>query len=207
MVTVYKVLFCKWSLGTKTKVGKDEMKLYDLIVKRYLSCFAEDAKRERQVILLRARTEEYKTSGAKTIEKGWFSIYEPYLKLKEVTLPEFKEGEELEAKFGKDKKETKPPNRYTPASIISTLERKNLGTKATRSTIIDTLYKRGYVDGKNMRVTPFGMAVYDILHTNCDEILDEKLTEHFEKEMQLMQEGKREEYKVVEEGKETLKKI
>ncbi len=194
-------------LGTLASVGKNEMKLYDLIVKRYLSCFGEEAKREDQEIIIKTNSEEYSIKGRRTIEKGWFEIYEPYLKLKEITLPELKVGEEFDAKFGKDKKMTKPPNRYTPASIISTLEKKNLGTKATRSTIIETLYKRGYVDGKSIEVTPFGLSVYDVLNNNCSEIIDEKLTEHFEKEMENIQEGKTPEYKVIEEGKETLIKI
>jgi DNA topoisomerase-1 len=194
-------------LGTLSQIGTNEMKLYDLIVRRYLSCFGEDALRENQEIRIETNKEEYKINGRRTIEKGWFEIYEPYLRLQELTLPEFKKGEEFDAKFGSDKKETKPPNRYTPSSIVSTLEKKNLGTKATRSTIIETLYKRGYVDGKSIEVTPFGMSVYEVLTKNCDEILDEKLTEHFESEMEKIQEGKIAEYSVIEEGKETLIKI
>ena len=194
-------------LGTLAKVGINETKLHDLIVKRYLSCFGEDAKRENQEIRIETNKEEYSIKGKRTIEKGWFEIYAPYLKLQEITLPEFKKGEQFEAKFGKEKKMTKPPNRYTPASIISTLEKKRLGTKATRSTIIETLYKRGYVDGKSIEVTTFGLAVYDILNKNCEEILDEKLTEHLEEGMEKIQEGKIAEYLVIEEGKKTLEKI
>lgn len=194
-------------LGTISKIGINEMKLYDLIVKRYLSCFGEEAKREDQEIIVKTNGEEYSIKGRRTVEKGWFEIYEKYLRLQEITLPEFKVGDEFEAQFGKDKKMTNPPNRYTPASIISTLEKKNLGTKATRSTIIETLYKRGYVDGKSIEVTPLGLTVFEVLHKNCAEILDEKLTEHFEKEMEKIQEGKIAEYIVIEEGKETLSKI
>ena len=194
-------------LGNMGKLRINEMKLYDLIVKRYLSCFGEEAKREDQEIIIKTNSEEYSIKGRRTMDKGWFEIYEPYLKLQEVTLPELKVGDEFEAKFGKDKKMTNPPNRYTPASIISTLEKHNLGTKATRSTIIETLYKRGYVDGKSIEVTPFGLVVYEVLSKNCNEILDEKLTEYFEKEMEKIQEGKLAEYLLIEEGKQTLTTI
>ena len=60
-------------------------------------------------------------------------------------------------------KETQPPKRYTQASIIKELDKRNLGTKATRAQIIDNLYLRGYVNNKSMEVTVLGLKTCDIL--------------------------------------------
>ncbi len=52
-----------------------------------------------------------------------------------------------------EEKETKPPKRFSPASILRELEKRNLGTKATRANILETLYNRSYVKDKSIRVT------------------------------------------------------
>ena len=62
-----------------------------------------------------------------------------------------------------EEKETQPPKRYSPASIISELEKRNLGTKATRSSILETLYDRGYVKEKSIEATPLGISLIETL--------------------------------------------
>ena len=181
-----------------------QKKLYDLVVKRFLASFAQSAKREAQKVEIVSGTEGYRANGNRTTFQGWFDIYAPYVKLDEVTLPPFVEGEQTElSKFGMDEKKTQPPKRYTPASIISDLERLGLGTKATRATIIETLFKRGYVEGASIKTTPFGMAVYDLLSQAAPEILDEKLTHDIETEMEKIKDGENEK-KVIEDGKKVL---
>ena len=195
--------------GQAGGMGEREKKLYDLIVKRYLSCFAPHAKRESQKVVLESGTQKYQTSGNRTTIPGWFEFYAPYLKLDEVTLPTFEKGENvklLELKM--EKKMTKPPKRYTPASIISDLEKLNLGTKATRSVVVDTLFKRGYLEGKgSITATPFGISVYNALHKNVPEILDEDLTRSIEEDIEKIQTGAVAPEKVVKQGKDVLLKI
>jgi DNA topoisomerase-1 len=194
--------------GGAGNVDEAGEKVYDLIVKRFLSCFAEWAKRERNRVDVLFGTERYTASGIRTLEQGWFRFYSPYLKLEEVALPEFTKGEKVPAeKISIGKKETKPPSRYTQASLIETLEKKALGTKATRSEVIDTLYRRGYVADRSIRVTPFGLSVCSALEKGCPEILEEELTRKFERDMEQIRDGKVEKEKVIEEGKEALKKI
>lgn len=185
-----------------------QKKLYDLIVKRFLAAFAPEAKRGHVSITVDSNGEPYAASGSRTVEKGWMEFYEPYVKLKEEELPEFSKGEEVELKNKKKtKKETKPPRRYTQASIISELEKRHLGTKATRSTIVDTLFKRGYVGGAPIEVTDFGLKVRDVLKKYAPEILDEELTRKIEIDMEKIQEGKLEKETVIKEGKEFLVQV
>lgn len=193
--------------GMMGSAGEKEMKLYDLIAKRFLSCFAKPAVREAQKIEIAAGSEAYSASGTRTVTPEWFAIYAPYVKLEDETLPPFSEGESvLLSNFKMDEKKTQPPKRYTAASIISELERLGLGTKATRATIIETLFKRGYVEGTSLKATPFGMAVYDLLAKVAPEILDEEMTRNIEDEMEKIQDGENEK-KAVEDGKRVLDAI
>jgi len=195
-------------LGPIAKVGKNEMKLYDLIVRRYLSCFGEPAEKERQTVVLCIGEHEFKASGTRVVKEGWMTYYAPYNKKDDKELPGFEEGETVKPKVVLEEKETQPPKRYTPASIVSELEKRGLGTKATRSVIIETLYKRGYIVGyKSIQVTEFGMAVYEALKEHTPDILDEQLTRHLEHEMEEIQFGRKDMNEVIEEGKRALVKL
>jgi len=195
-------------LPPKEKLAEREGKLYDLIVKRFLACFAEPATRESQRVVARLGKEEFVASGTRSVSEGWLAFYAPYARLEESPFPEFREGERVEAEgVSLQEKKTQPPKRFTPASIIEVLEKKNLGTKSTRAGIIETLYARGYAEDKNIRVTPFGLAVASALEKNCPEIIDEKLTRGLEEKMNEIQEGKAREEDVVGEGKALLQRI
>jgi DNA topoisomerase-1 len=192
-------------LGAAGSPEGNEKKLYDLIVRRFLASFADSAKKERTKVSVDAKGELYNANGVVTKEPNWIDFYKPYYKSEDKELPEFKKFESVgvEDKL-KTRKETKPPKRYTQASIISELEKHKLGTKATRSTIVDTLFKRGYVDGKPIEVTDLGLKVREVLHKHAPEILDEQLTRNIEEEMEKIQEGKLDKEEVIKEGREIL---
>ena len=196
-------------IAPKGDVGERELKLYDLIVKRFLACFADWAVREGMRVDISLGPERYYASGARTISPGWISFYEPYAKFEEETLPDFKEGGRLKvSKIEMLQKETTPPKRYSEASIIQALEKRNLGTKATRAVVIQTLHERGYIKGKkSIEVTPFGLAVHAALAKHCSEILDQKLTREFEELTEAVAEGRTTEEEVIRKGKETLTTI
>ncbi|MCD6227038.1 DNA topoisomerase I [Candidatus Micrarchaeota archaeon] len=190
--------------------GSRESKLYDLIVRRFLACLAPSAERETWNATLTSEGEKFIAKGTHTITKGWLEYY-PFSKLSEVEPPNIEKGS-VSPKFGSTKKMTKPPNRYTQATLISELEKRELGTKATRAVVVDTLFKRGYLEGRSIEVKPLGMAIYYALEPFCPEILDEKLTRHFEREMIKIQEqpvdkAEKMKEKVINEGRKTVEKI
>src|SRR3989338_8138029 len=84
-------------------------------------------------------------------------------------------------------KQTQPPQRYTEASIIKALEAENLGTKATRAEIIQTLFDRQYATGKSIEVTPLGLSVFEAMKKHVPEIMYPDLTRNFEGEMEEIQ--------------------
>lgn len=173
-------------------IGERASKIYDLIVRRFMSVFAEDAVRETNTLLIRVNSEGFITKGTVTVYRGWHVFYGPYVKVEEKELPSVLVGDAVNVDaIQLLSKETKPPNRYTQSSIIHALEKKTLGTKATRAQIIDTLFQRGYVVGDaNIEATELGIKTVETLDKYCPEILDEKLTRHFEEEMDRIRENK-----------------
>jgi len=195
--------------GIEPKVLKErESKIYDLIVKRFLSTFAEHAVRETMIISINCNDEIFLAKGTRTIEKGWHIFYAPYVQLEEIELPNVKQNDTLQVKkIEMLSKETQPPKRYTPASIIKELEKRNLGTKATRSEIIDTLFQRGYVHGKTIEATNLGISTIETLEKYSPKIIDEELTRHFEIEMDKIRDGQMKKEGLLEEAKAAITKI
>lgn len=82
-----------------------------------------------------------------------------------------------------------------------------MGTKTTRANVLDTLYKRGYVTGRRLTVTPLGSTIYDTFNKHSPKIVDPSLTRQLEEEMEGIQEGKIEQEKVIADAKIILTEI
>jgi DNA topoisomerase-1 len=191
-----------------SKLGSREIKVYDLIVRRFLATFADDAVRETNKLTIDVESEDFISKGTRTIYSGWHEFYGPHVKLEEQSVPKTKVGEIVTHKKSElHEKMTTPPKRYTPASLIKELEKRNLGTKATRASIIETLFDRDYVTPKSLEATEMGIKITDILETYIPDIVKEDLTRQFEEEMEQIREGKLTETKTLELAKTTLTKI
>ncbi len=190
------------------KITPEENKIYDLIVKRFLACFAEYWKGEKTSLVINISDEKYSINGEIVKERGWLQFYDPYYKPKEVTVPKLEKGSEVKIDDCYMKEgQTEPPNRYGKAGLISFLEKKDLGTKATRAAIIDTLFDRGYIANSRIQVTDFGMSVYNALNTYSSEILNEEMTRKLEEDMEKVAKGELKEDKIIEEGQDLIKTI
>ena len=190
------------------KLNPQQKKLYDLIARRTLAAFGDEALRESNTVTLDVNGNKFIVVGKRTIEVGWTIVYENYMSIDELILPELKIGQTLKAlKLDMLSKETQPPPRYSQGSIVKEMEKRNLGTKATRAEILQTLYNRKYIVGKSIQVTKLGDAVVKALKENASRILSEELTGFFEQEMELVLNGKKKREEVVSEAKKTLKEI
>lgn len=163
--------------GNTQILGGDEEKIYELIVKRFISLFCDNAIIDNKTVKATVDGLIFSTKGSSIRKKAWMEIYPS--KLKEKEIPDL-EGEVKIIDSRIEEKETQPPKRYSQASIISELEKRNLGTKATRATILETLYDRGYIKGKNIEATPVGMSLITTLEKYSPIIIDEKLTRNLE---------------------------
>ncbi|MAG79280.1 DNA topoisomerase I, partial [Candidatus Pacearchaeota archaeon] len=194
--------------GNNSVLSADEEKIYNLIVKRFLSLFCDSAIIHNKTIRVVVDKLIFSTRGSEIAKKAWLEIYPT--KLKENEIPDL-EGPVKIINLRTEEKETQPPKRYSPASIVSELEKRNLGTKATRATILETLYDRGYIKEKSIEATPLGISLIDTLKKHSPIIIDEELTRRFEKEMEEIQESKKDfkqkEDKVIDKAKNTIIKI
>ncbi|NJE84755.1 DNA topoisomerase I [Thermococcus sp. CX2] len=191
------------------ELTKDEQNIYDLVVRRFLALFMEPAVRETMKVIINSNNHRFILSGARTVKEGWLKVYGKYVKFDEVILPAFKEGEPVKViQIKREKKKTKPPARYSPAAVIKRMEDLGIGTKATRAQILETLYARGYIEGKKkIKVTPLGMRVVEALERNVPDIVSVELTRAFEEKMEEIMAGKARKDEVIEDSKEQLVKI
>jgi len=190
------------------KLKASEQKIYDLICRRFFAVFGKDAIRESMKITIDVNKHKFLATGRRTIEKGWIEYYGPYAKFEEVIFPDLKKGDVLNVKkLEVLDKETFPPPRYSQASIIKEMEKRGLGTRATRATILQTLYDRNYITERSIRVTNLGLGVAEAIEKYVSDFADEKLTRRFEIDLEKIAEGKLKKEKIINKAKTTLIKI
>lgn len=199
--------------GNKAPVlSGHEEKIYDLIVKRFLALFCDDAVLDKKRITATVNKLTFSANGTQIKKKAWMEFYPS--KTKEVNLPDL-EGEVTIIDKRIEEKETQPPKRYSQASILSELEKRNLGTKATRAAILETLYDRGYIKEKSIEATPLGISLINTLEKYSPIIIDEGLTKEIQDEMDEIVENnnepleklKEKEEKILNKAKEAITKI
>ena len=185
----------------------DSAKVYDLIVKRFFAVFGAPGERESTKVGLFIEDEPFVMSGIITTKLGWQAWYLPYAEKKELELPILKVGDVYAEKTRFNADETKPPKRYTPASVIKALEKENLGTKATRASIIEILRDRGYIEGTPIQVTTLGLTVIDTFSKYAPLILSKELTRNFEVEMDKIRENKKKPESVLKDAQKSIASI
>ena len=190
------------------KLSSVQKKVYDLIVKRFFSVFSDPAEREATKVVIAVGGEKFAAHGMVTIKENWIEFYRPYAKLKEEEMPDVRKGDAVSvAKIELLDKETQPPARFTQGSILKEMEKLNLGTKATRAQILQTLYDRGYIVEKSIMVTELGEAVSGALEKYCAEITSADLTRRFEGEMEAIEMKKQKREDIIRDAEKELTKI
>lgn len=193
--------------GEYGKINEEQKKIYDLIVRRFIACFCQDTLVENKRIVVSIDSLKFIANGLSIKEKGWMNVYKARLQEKE--LPDINGNVEIK-EIRIEEKQTQPPHRYSQASLVAELARKNLGTKATRALIIDTLYNRVYIKNEPIEATSVGMILVNTLEKEAPVIIDEKLTRHFESELRKIEKAKDKkklQEKVLDEGKKMIIKI
>ncbi len=194
-------------IAKKSKLDSQSWKIYELVVRRFFATLAEDAEIAGTKVEIDIEGEPFIARGQTIVKKGWLEFY-PYSKVKEEELPKLKKGDVVTVlSVEMLEKETQPPNRYTPASLLKEMEKLGLGTKSTRPTIIQKLLDRGYIIGrKNYQPSSIAFRVIESLEKHARHITLPDMTALLEKEMERIAEGKRKKDKVVNESKELLRK-
>jgi len=168
------------SVVDKGNLSSDEWKIYDLIVRRFLSTLMPAAKVKNINVNIDINGETFIANGSNMLEANWIEFY-PYYKHKDMIIPRLEEGQVLTVK-SKDMegKETKPPSRFTQGKLVEKMEELGLGTKATRHTIIQNLIQRGYVNGNPLIPSEKAIAVVKMLKKHAEKISSPEMTSELE---------------------------
>jgi DNA topoisomerase-3 len=169
----------------------DERRVFDLIARRFLAVFHPPARYARTTVITLVEEERFRTRGKITLEAGWRAVYGLEPDHERQSEEEEKEGGEIPAlQEGQtvrciaaeiEDKMTKPPPRYTEATLLSAMEtagkliddeelreamkESGLGTPATRAETIEVLIRREYIErvGRDLQATPKGIQVITML--------------------------------------------
>jgi DNA topoisomerase-1 len=165
-----------------------ERNIWDLVVRRFMAVFDEPAIRQSIKVCINVNGHRFYLRGRQTLNEGWLRFYGPYVRSEEVLLPPIEEGQAINIKkMILEDKFTKPPSRYNPSSLLKKMEEAEIGTKATRAGIIQTLYDRKYVRDERMIVTDLGFEVLEVLKKYCPTVVSMKLTKELEEKMNKIQ--------------------
>src|SRR3954464_2315981 len=197
-----------------SKMGPDELKVYDLVAKRFLAVFHPDAVYERTRIETIVSEHVFRTSGRRLLEAGWKGVYGAEVDQPagdddtggDQLLPKLEQGEEVAvASVESMRKETQPPRRFTEASLLGAMEAagkdiedgelreamkdSGIGTPATRASIIERLITVGYIEreGRALHATEKGIQVIRLLGQH--PLTSAELTGDWERRLGLIEQG------------------
>jgi DNA topoisomerase-1 len=174
----------------------------------FFATFGENAAKQSDKATIRVGDHRFFLHGSRIMEKGWTAFYGPYAKFEEVTLPPLKEGQRVAVvAISLEEKYTQPPPRYNPSSLLKAMEQAEIGTKATRADIIETLYRRGYVKDERMVATPLAFRVTEVLTQHCPKVLDVEFTRELETKMEQIELRKQTRERVVADAVSYLKPL
>ena len=193
--------------------GLDEVqqKVYDMIVRRFVSVFFPAAQFEVTTRITRVEKDPFKTEGRIIKDPGWLAVYgrEAASGNGEESLVAISPNEPAKVlKIEVTENETKPPARFTEATLLSAMEgagklvedeelreamrEKGLGTPATRAQIIEGLIHDGYVNrqGRDLIATAKGMALVTLLRgIGVTELCSPEMTGEWESKLKRMAKG------------------
>ena len=197
------------SFRTPAKAGLsgDEFRLYELIWKRTVASQMKDATGSSVTIKVAGkatdgRVAEFTSSGKVITFHGFMKAYvegsdDPDAQLddQDRRLPDVAEGQSLRAaELSAEDHSTKPPARYTEASLIEELEKREIGRPSTYATFISTIQDRGYVFKKGTALVPSFLAfsVVGLLEKHFGDLVDYEFTAHMEEDLDRIARGEAE---------------
>ena len=186
-------------------IGGDTAKLYRLIWSRFMASQMADCIQDTVSASITAGDYLFRASGFRVAFDGFTALYEESTddaKKKETALPPLEEGQKLQLKkLTADQKFTQPPPLYTEATLIHALEENGIGRPSTYAPIITTIVDRGYVekDQKKLKTTPLGQAVNTVMMEQFPNIVDVKFSADMEKKLDIVEAGKADWVKTIDE--------
>ena len=190
----------------------NEKQIYDLIAKRFIAVFYPECKVSNTTVLGKVGQVEFKATGKQIIEPGWREVYQTEKPTEsekkgeeEVVMPHFVEGESGEHVPKIHQGKTSPPKYYTEATLLRAMETagkqveddemrellkdNGIGRPSTRANIIETLFRRKYIERKKKNIVPTQTGI-DLIDTIQNELLKSpELTGDWERKLRLIEKG------------------
>ncbi|MCD8040924.1 MAG: type I DNA topoisomerase [Clostridia bacterium] len=191
--------------SVKNSLDKKHYNIYKMVYDRFIASQMSEAQYNTMQIEAEAGGYTFKANGKSLLFAGYTAAYQDVSKEKEEEvsaklLPPLKEGDKLSLNdLAKEQKFTRPPLRYTDASLVKTMEEKGIGRPSTYASIISVLTKRRYVekDGKYMVPTDVAYKITDMLCRYFTDIMDVGFTAHMEDDLDKIEEGGTDWHKIV----------
>ncbi|MCH8741806.1 type I DNA topoisomerase [Patescibacteria group bacterium] len=200
----------KKAMKGKEKLDQNQLKLYDIIWRRFTACQMAQASFDSTKVEIETKGKKQKAGDKNYIFQangsilkfdGFLKIYP--IKFEEKKLPQLKEKETLELiKLVNSQHFTQPPPRYTEATLIKTLEENGIGRPSTYAPTLSVIQERNYIekdDQKKFRPTEIGTVVNDLLVNHFPKIVDIKFTAGMEDNLDKIAQGKEQWVKVLKE--------
>ena len=197
--------------GIQGNLQYNQQQVYDIITKRFIAVFYPDSDVSNTSVMGKAAEVPFKTNGKEIINKGWRVVFETKeSSLKKglnaaANLPSFIKGEKGKHEPSFLEKETKPPRNFTEASLLRAMEtagkqvdddemrelmkENGIGRPSTRASIIETLFRRKYIERKKKLVLPTQTGI-DLINIIDNELLKSaELTGRWEKRLKEIERG------------------
>ena len=197
--------------GIQGNLQYNQQQVYDIITRRFIGVFYPDSDVSNTSVIGKAAEVPFKTTGKEIITKGWrvaFETEESKIKKElneQMTLPSFVKGEKGTHEPSFLEKETKPPRNFTEASLLRAMEtagkqvdddnlrelmkENGIGRPSTRASIIETLFRRKYIERKKKLVLPTQTGI-DLINIIDNELLKSaELTGRWEKRLKEIERG------------------
>lgn len=182
--------------SVKGSLDKKHYNVYKLIYDRFVASQMAEAQYNTMQIETESSGYTFKASGKAMLFAGYTAAYQDVQKEDDEDaaslFPPVEEGDVLDLnKLTKEQKFTRPPLRYTDASLVKMMEEKGIGRPSTYASIISVLTKRRYVekDGKYMVPTDVAYKITDMLMKYFTDIMDIGFTAHMEDDLDKIEEG------------------
>lgn len=215
------------TLQTPKNLNEAEQKLYDMVVRRFLSVFFPPAEYLQTTRITRVEEHQFKTEGRVLQSPGWLSIYGRQTGEDNQNLPPIEDKEQVKTlEVAEQANQTKPPPRYSEATLLSAMEgagklveddelreameAKGLGTPATRAAIIEGLLREEYInrEGRELVPTPKAFSLMFALHMlHIVELASPELTGEWEHKLKLIEQGKLTRDEFMKEISELVRKV
>lgn len=191
----------------KDVLSRDQFRLYKLIWERFVASQMAPAIMDTMTVHLVNNGVEFRATGSKVKFEGFMKVYvegtdDKKQKTEDKLLPDLKEGQKVSAQaIHPNQHFTQPPPRYTEARLVKTMEELGIGRPSTYAPTLDTIQRRGYVTIDNRRFIPteLGTIVTELLEEFFPEIIDVDFTAKMEKDLDSIEEGKRNWIHIIDE--------